>query len=91
MKIDTERIIPVTRLQKELTKQIQEVSEKGNPLYVFKNNELEAVVVSADEYEQLAEMREFIEYVEVAAVIEKRLASYDRKNNISWDRLRSRT
>ncbi len=47
--IDSGRMISVTKLQKELTRRIREVSSSGDALYVLKNNEMEAVIMSPGE------------------------------------------
>lgn len=88
MLIDTDKIISVTQLQKELTKKIREVSEGGSTLYVLKNNEMEAVIVSAQEYEYLSNLSELIEYYEIEDTLKKRLPHYDRSKNIKWKKLR---
>ena len=37
MLVDTEKMIPVTKLQRELTQKLKEVSETGEPVYVLRN------------------------------------------------------
>ena len=46
-------MIPVTRLQKELTGKLRELTDGGEPLYVMRNNTLAAVIVSPEEYDLL--------------------------------------
>ena len=90
MFVDTEKMIPVTRLQRELTQRLKEVSETGEPVYVLRNNEMAAVIVSAEEYELLTQADEILEHLEIAGKIEKRLKGHDRSMNIPWERIRKR-
>jgi PHD/YefM family antitoxin component YafN of YafNO toxin-antitoxin module len=88
MIIDTEKMIPITKLQRELTQQIRSVSSGKSPLYVLKNNEMEAVILSPDQYEYLMNLNEMVEHYEIDDMIRSRLAKYDRKKNISWNDLK---
>ena len=88
MLVESEQIIPITRLQKELTKKVRELSDDGKALYILKNNNMEAVMLSFSEYEYLRELEDVIEQFEIKAEIDKRLSSYDRNDNISWETLR---
>lgn len=88
MLVESEQIIPITRLQKELTKKVRELSDDGKALYILKNNNMEAVMLSFSEYEYLRELEDVIEQFEIKAEIEKRLSNYNRKENISWETLR---
>ena len=90
MFVDTEKMIPVTRLQRELTQRLKEVSETGEPVYVLRNNEMAAVIVSAEEYELLTQAEEILEHLEIADKIEKRLIGYDRSKNIPWERIKKK-
>jgi hypothetical protein len=38
MLIETRQMVPITRLQKELTQTVRELSDSGNPVYILKNN-----------------------------------------------------
>ena len=90
MIVDTEKMIPVTRLQKELTQKLREVSETGEPVYVLRNNEMAAVILSTEEYEMLKQAEDILEHFEIAETIKKRLKGYDRSKNISWDKIKKR-
>lgn len=89
MLVETERMIPVTKLQKELTKRVRDISEGGSPLYVLKNNEMEAVILAPAEYEYLMNLSELIEQYEISDVIIKRMKNYKRSKNIKWQDLKS--
>lgn len=88
MIIDTEKMIPITKLQRELTQQIRSVSSGKSPLFVLKNNEMEAVILSPDEYEYLMNLNEMVELYELDNVIRSRLSKYNRKKNIKWEDLK---
>ncbi len=88
MLIETERIIPVTKLQKELTKRVKEVSQSGEPLYIFKNNDFEATLVSAEEYQYYSALDEIFEQFEIKSMLDERLSTYDSTHNKSWDSIR---
>lgn len=89
MQIDTEQIIPITRLQKELTAKLRELTVREEPLFVMRNNAIAAVIVSPAEYELLQNAVEVLEHLEIADVIEKRLKNHDPSRNIYWDRVKT--
>ncbi len=88
MLLETNQMIPVTKLQKELTKKIREVSESGEVLYILKNNNMEAVILSFEEYEYLHNLEEMFERFEIKSMLEERLSTYNMDNNKSWDEIR---
>ena len=90
MLVNTDKMIPVTRFQKELTQRLREVSETGEPLFVLRNNEMAAVVLSAQEYELLKEAEEIVEHLEIADMIEVRLKGYDHSKNLPWEKLKKK-
>jgi len=88
MLIETDRMIPVTKLQKELTKRVRDISEGGSPLFILKNNEMEAVILAPAEYEYLMNLSELIEQYEINDVIVKRMKNYRRSKNVKWNDLK---
>jgi PHD/YefM family antitoxin component YafN of YafNO toxin-antitoxin module len=88
MLVETDRMIPVTKLQKELTKRVRDISEGGSPLFILKNNEMKAVVLAPVEYEYLMNLSELIEQYEINDVIVKRMKNYKRSKNVKWNDLR---
>ncbi len=88
MLVETSKMIPITKLQKELTKRIRELSDDGSPLYVLKNNEMEAVILTPAEYEYLMNLSELIEQYEIGDIIKKRIKNYSRSKNIKWQDLK---
>jgi PHD/YefM family antitoxin component YafN of YafNO toxin-antitoxin module len=77
-------MIPITRLQKELTQTIRNLSTSGKAVYVLKNNNMEAVLLSYNEYEHLKGIEEIYEQLEIKNIIEIRTKNYAPKKNISW-------
>jgi PHD/YefM family antitoxin component YafN of YafNO toxin-antitoxin module len=88
MLVETKQMVPITRLQKELTRIVRELSDSGKAIYILKNNNMEAVLLSYDEYEYLKNIEEIFEQLEIKNIVEKRLEKYDPKNNISWENIR---
>lgn len=85
MMINTNKMISVTELQKHLTELIRDLPRKGEPLYVLRNNEMAAVILSPDEYESLSEAEELLEHIEIYEMVQKRLKNYDPKKTIPWE------
>ena len=88
MLLETDQMIPVTKLQRELTKRVRQVSETGEELYILKNNSMEAVMVPFEKYKYLHQLEELIEQIEIKDMIDSRLADYDLNNNVSWNEIR---
>ena len=88
MLVETDRMIPVTKLQKELTKRVRDISEGGSPLFILMNNEMKAVILASAEYEYLMNLSELIEQYEINDVIVKRMINYKRSKNVKWNDLR---
>ena len=90
MLVETDKMIPVTRLQKELTQRLREISDTGEPLYVLRNNEMAAVIISTEEYDLLRQAEGILEHLEIAEAVEKRLKAYDRSKNIPWEKIKKK-
>lgn len=88
MMLEANQMIAVTKLQKELTKKVREVTESGEALYILKNNNMEAVMLSFKEYEHLHLLEQLFEQIEIQEMLEKRLEHYNPDNNISWNQIR---
>ncbi len=58
MMVDTAQIMPITQLQKTLTQTVRKISEDKQPVFIMKNNTMEAVIMPFDRYEKLAELEE---------------------------------
>jgi PHD/YefM family antitoxin component YafN of YafNO toxin-antitoxin module len=88
MLLETNQMIPVTKLQKELTKRVRQVSESGEALYIMKNNHMEAVMLPFEEYEHLHMLEEIFEQMEIKSMLETRMKTYNRKSNSSWEQIK---
>ena len=88
MLVETDRIIPITKLQKELTQTVRELSETGEPVYILKNNNMEAVMVSFSEYEYLTNLEEMFEYYEIDAMLKTRIKKYNPNESVEWDKIK---
>jgi PHD/YefM family antitoxin component YafN of YafNO toxin-antitoxin module len=88
MLLESDQIIPITRLQKELTQTVRNLSETGEPVYILKNNNMEAVMVPFEEFEYLKNLEEMFEYFEINEMVGKRLKSYDAKKTIEWSKIK---
>jgi len=90
MLIETKQMIPITRLQKELTQTVRNLSDSGKAVYILKNNNMEAVLLSYHEYEYLKEIEEMFEHFEIKNIIDSRIEMYDPSKNISWKKLKEK-
>jgi PHD/YefM family antitoxin component YafN of YafNO toxin-antitoxin module len=88
MLVESDKIIPITKLQKELTQTVRELSESGNPVFILKNNNMEAVIVPFNEYKHLMDLEEMFEYFEIGEMINDRLGNYNPDNNIPWENIK---
>ena len=88
MLVETKQMIPITRLQKELTQTIRSLSDSGKAVYVLKNNNMEAVLLSYQEYEYLKGIEEMFERFEIKNIIDTRMEDYDPKKNVSWKKVK---
>jgi PHD/YefM family antitoxin component YafN of YafNO toxin-antitoxin module len=84
MLVESKRIMPITKLQKELTQTVRDLAETGESVYILKNNNMEAVIVPFEEYEYLMNLEEMFEYFEISDIVKKRLNSYNPTSNIAW-------
>ena len=88
MLVETKQMIPITRLQKELTQTVRDLSDSGKAVYVLKNNNMEAVLLSYQEYEYLKEIEEIFEQFEIKNIIDSRMENYNPKKNVSWKKIK---
>jgi len=83
-------MIPITRLQKELTQTVRSLSNSGKAVYILKNNNMEAVLMSFQEYEYLKDIEEIFERLDIKNCIDTRMEKYNPKNNVSWKSIREK-
>ena len=89
MHLETERMISITKLQKELTRKLRELSQNSEPLFIMKNNLLAAVILHPAEYEVLRNAESILEQFEIAEMVEARLKNYDPSKKIPWTRVKA--
>lgn len=65
MLIETNQMVPITRLQKALTQTARDLSDSGEAVYILKNNNMEAVLLSYGGYEYLKTLEEVFEQYEI--------------------------
>ncbi|MCL2185870.1 MAG: type II toxin-antitoxin system Phd/YefM family antitoxin [Treponema sp.] len=88
MLVEPKQMVPITRLQKKLTQTVRSLSSTGEAVYILKNNNMEAVLLSFKEYEYLKEIEEIYERYEIKKIIEKRMETYNPKKNVSWKKIK---
>jgi len=88
MLVETKQMVPITRLQKELTQTVRKLSDSGRAVYILKNNNVEAVLLSYQEYEYLKNFEEMFEQYEIKKMVETRMEKYNPKKNISWEKIK---
>jgi PHD/YefM family antitoxin component YafN of YafNO toxin-antitoxin module len=88
MLVETKQMVPITRLQKELTQTVRKLSDSGKPVYILKNNNMEAVLLSYQEYEHLKKLEELFEQNDIKKMVETRMKNYNPKNNILWENIK---
>ena len=88
MLVETKQMIPITKLQKELTQTVRDLSDSGKAVYILKNNNMEAVLLSYQEYEYLRGIEEIYEQFEIKNIVDSRLENYNPKKNVPWEKIK---
>lgn len=65
MLVETTQIMPITQLQKTLTQTVRQIAKDKQPVFIMKNNIMEAVMIPFDRYEKLSELEELEEHKDV--------------------------
>ena len=90
MLVETTQIMPITQLQKTLTQTIRQIAKDKQPVFIMKNNIMEAVMIPFDRYEKLAELEELEEHKEIFSMVQDRLSHYDASKTVSLSSLRNK-
>ena len=90
MLVETAQIIPITRLQKNLTQTVRKLSKDKQPVFIMKNNNMEAVMIPFDRYEKLSALEELEEHKEIFSMVQDRMSRYDASKTVSWSSLRNK-
>jgi len=68
-----DEIISITDLARNLSSAINSlINYSKDKLAISKNNKLEAVIISIEEYEKMREAYEYMENMEIAKIVEER-------------------
>lgn len=83
MKIALNRksLIPISEMANSFSKQFRKLKEDSEPLFIMKNNNIEAVMLNVDDYERLIEAQELYEELQLADMALRRL----EKPNLGQD------
>jgi PHD/YefM family antitoxin component YafN of YafNO toxin-antitoxin module len=75
-----DEILSTTTVAKSFGKVLSNLeNHKIDKVIVAKNNKLEAVILSIDDYENMAELYNIMEHMEIYQIIKKRLLKHDKK------------
>ena len=85
MLVETERLMPITKLQKDLTQTVRKIAETNEAVYILKNNNMEAVMLPFSQYEYLSALEEAFERMEIADTVHARMKNHNPAENVSWD------
>jgi PHD/YefM family antitoxin component YafN of YafNO toxin-antitoxin module len=64
------------------------LTDTGEPVYILKNNKMEAVILTFDEYKHLSDLEEMFEYFELKDMIDARLKNYAVERNVDWNSIK---
>lgn len=81
--IKPRQMIATSEAAKNLSKQIERVN-KGEEVFILKNNAVKAVLLSLDEYEHLCYLADIAERLEIAKIAEER-KSVDRSKDVDLE------
>ena len=90
MLVDTAQIMPITQLQKTLTQTVRKISEDHQPVFIMKNNVMEAVMIPFERYEKLSELEELEEHKEIFSMVQERMSHYDTSKSVSLSSLKDK-
>ncbi len=90
MLVETAQIMPITQLQKTLTQTVRKISEDQQPVFIMKNNVMEAVMIPFERYEKLSQLEELEEHKEIFSMVQERMSRYDASKSVSWSSLRDK-
>ncbi len=88
MLVETAQIMPITQLQKTLTQTVRKLSEDHKPVFIMKNNLMEAVMIPFERYEKLSKLEELEEHKEIFSMVQERMSHYDASKSVGWSSLR---
>ena len=90
MLVETTQIMPITQLQKTLTQTVRQIAKDKQPVFIMKNNIMEAVMIPFDRYEKLSALEELEEHKEIFSMVQDRISHYDASKTVSLSSLRNK-
>ena len=75
MKIALSRksLVPISDLSNSFSKYYRKLKTQSEPLFIMKNNSIEAVLLNVEDYERLLETQEMYEELQLADIALRRL------------------
>lgn len=75
MKITLNRksLIPISEMANSFSKHFKKLKEQSEPLYIMKNNNIEAVMLNVEDYEHLVEAQELYDELQLVDMALRRL------------------
>ena len=82
-------LIPSSEFAKKFGSYLSQIKESTiDKIAVLKNNKVEAVLVSKDEYERMSEALDIMEHIEIYDIVQKR--PYNEEQSISFEEMAKR-
>lgn len=73
------QIVGVSKLTRDFASKLKRVID-GEEIFIARNNEIQAVIISLEEYQRLCTVAEIAESQDLAKIIKKRKGTDRRKN-----------
>ena len=90
MLVDTDRVVGIADLQKNLPKIIRELEKEEKPVFVSRRNNISAVILPVEEYKKIFELLNLLEDIEITDQIKERMKNYDPEKNIPWEKVKEK-
>ena len=71
--LNRKRLVPISDISNSFSKYFRKLKEHSEPLFIIKNNSIEAVMLNVDDYEHLLEVQEMYEELQLADTALRRL------------------
>ncbi|MEW6662071.1 MAG: type II toxin-antitoxin system Phd/YefM family antitoxin [Bacillota bacterium] len=73
MAINRKSLVPISDMANRFSKYFKQLKEKSDPIFIMKNNSIEAVMLNVEDYEKLLEIQESYEELQLADLALRRL------------------
>ncbi|MDX9871210.1 MAG: type II toxin-antitoxin system Phd/YefM family antitoxin [Clostridia bacterium] len=71
--INRKSLVPISDISNSFSKYFRKLKDQSEPLFIMKNNSIEAVMLNVEDYEQLIEAQAMFEELELADIALRRL------------------